>query len=81
MSSPTSEAIARIMAEVRNWPNEQRRSLMEQISSTLIREQAPKRTKKPLRDLIGILKVEGTPPTDEGIQKILDEEKMRKYGT
>jgi hypothetical protein len=43
-------------------------------------ETEPTRPKKSLRDLVGILATDQPPPTDEDVERILEEERMRKYG-
>jgi hypothetical protein len=36
--------------------------------------------KKTLADLVGLFRGDQPPPTDEEVERILDEERMRKYG-
>ncbi len=55
-----------------------RLSLAAKILQSLEAEQT--RPKKSLADLVGILETDKPPPTDEDVEQILEEERMRKYG-
>lgn len=60
------------------WPVDKRLALMERLLAGLKADMpAPK---KPLRGLLGVLTIEGAPPTDEQIDRMLDERRMRKHG-
>jgi hypothetical protein len=54
-----------------------RLSLASKILQSLEAEQA--RPKKSLRDMVGLW-TDMPPLTDEDVRRILDEERMRKYG-
>ena len=55
-----------------------RLSLASKILQSLEAEQT--RPKKSLADLAGILETDRPPPTDEEVEQILEEERLRKYG-
>jgi hypothetical protein len=81
MHPTPSDSIEDIMAKVRNWPADQRRALLKEIARTFGGNQpAPRKAKKPWQDLLGIIPVQGTPPTDDECRNILEEELLKKYG-
>ena len=79
-SVPTTSEIQGILDQVRSWPRESRLSLAREVMATVEEADAPNPERKTLKDLIGILKVDGPPPTDEDCKRILDEERMARYG-
>lgn len=74
---PTYDAILTI---VRQWPAEQRFTLIHEVLQTLAPASAPHQRKKTLADALGMLKTDGPPPTDEEVQQIIDEARWEKYG-
>lgn len=72
-----------IWSEVSNWPPEQRLALATRLLQSLEREEAPvpvsKDRQDALRQLIGIWKTD-PPPNDELVERIVEQERMRKYG-
>ncbi len=66
-----------IWGKVKAWPQPMRVSLASKILQSIEAEQT--RPKKTLADLIGLWS-DMPSPTDEDVERILDEERMRKYG-
>jgi 1,2-phenylacetyl-CoA epoxidase PaaB subunit len=62
---------------VQQWPEDLQLSLAAKIIGRLAEK--PRPPKRTLADLVGILKWEGPPPTDEEVEQILDEERAKKY--
>jgi hypothetical protein len=70
--------VQQIWQRIRSWPQPMRLSLAAKILQSLEAEQT--RPKKSLADLVGILETDNPPPTDEEVEQIVEEERMRKYG-
>ena len=70
-----------VLQRVRTWEPEMRIDLARRILETLVPRQIPPppRTMSP-EEVFGILKTDGPPPTDEECKKIIEEERMKKYG-
>lgn len=66
-----------IVDQVRDWPDEARRELAQEILSTLPTSSEPRRGS--LKDLLGLIKTAGPPPTDAECRAILEEELIRKH--
>ena len=66
---------------VRTWDPEMRIDLARRILETVgpSRIQPPPQTMS-LDEVIGIAKTDAPPPTDKDCKKILEEERMKKYG-
>lgn len=74
---PTLDTILQI---VRQWPADQRFTLIHEVLQTLApTPEAPRQRKKTLADALGMLKTDGPPPTDEEVQQIIDEARWEKY--
>ena len=80
LSVPTTIEIQGILDQVRSWPRESRLSLVREVMATLESPAAPIRERRTLKDLYGILKVDGPIPTDEDCERMLEEERMARYG-
>ena len=78
MSTEQLPKIGEVWREVRQWPTQARLSLASRIIQSLEREQAEP-VQRPAAALIGVWKTD-QPPSDEEVERILEEEKMRKYG-
>jgi hypothetical protein len=65
---------------VRQWPEPMQISLATRILQSLEDEQSRTTSRKSLADLIGIWDTGGTPPTDEQLRGVLEEELLKKYG-
>jgi hypothetical protein len=72
-----------ILREVSGWPPEQRRALATSLLQSLQPDEKPMPVapdqQEALRQLIGIWKTE-QPPTDDEVEQILEQERMKKYG-
>ena len=80
MSLMESEPISEVWEQVKTWPPSQRITLARRILESLetpVRGAAPPR--KSLRNLLGLLKTDAPPPTDEECRKILEEELIKKH--
>jgi hypothetical protein len=81
MTAAQAQQVAELVARVRHWPSEMKRNLAQQVLETLpsveIRE-PPRRGE--VMDLFGILKTAAPPPSDEECERILEEERLKKYG-
>jgi hypothetical protein len=78
MSIEQEEREATIWNEVRAWSARSRLALASRILQSLEQEQAAAASASPI-ELIGIWKID-RPPTDEEIDRILDEERQSKHG-
>ena len=76
-----SKEMFEVLQRVKTWQPDMRIDLARRILETLVPRQIPPppRTMSP-EDIFGILKTEGPPPTDEECKKIVEEERMKKYG-
>ena len=76
-----SKEMFEVLDRVRTWDTEMRIDLARRILETLVSPQIlpPPRTMS-LEDIFGILKTDGPPPTDEECKKIIEEERLKKYG-
>ncbi len=81
MTTVDYQNITEIVNHVRSWPQDARVSLARSILGTLEDELSPPRPKRSLRNLVGIMKWEGPPLTDEDVARIRDEAIMQKYGS
>jgi hypothetical protein len=72
-----------IWREVSSWPPEQRLALATRLLQSLQQEENPvavsKERQEALQQLIGIRRTE-QPPNDEQVDRILEQERMKKYG-
>jgi hypothetical protein len=75
--------VTTIWREVSSWPPEQRLALATRLLQSLQQQERPvavsKEQQEALRQLIGIWKTE-QPPSDEQVERILEQERMIKYG-
>ena len=75
--------LTRIWSELRNWPPEQRLELAARLLQSVQQEAQPvavtKERREALRQLIGIWNT-AQPPSDEQVERILEQDRMKKYG-
>ena len=76
-----SKEMFEVLDRVLTWDTERRIDLARRILETV----APARPLKPaqtmsLGEVIGILKTDAPPPTDAECKKIIEEERLKKYG-
>lgn len=78
----TTDQLTDILNRVAGWPTEVRVSLAQRILHTVEEDLKPKAPRGQRLDrLVGLLKTEGPPPTDEECAAIVEEERMKKYGS
>ncbi len=81
MNVTDSGKIEGILDELRSWPSAERLRLARMILETIETHPVSAAPRKgSLKDLMGILKTDEPPPTDEECCRIVEEERMRKYG-
>jgi hypothetical protein len=81
MTATQSQELADVVNLVKDWPLDIRISLARRILETAERPaiiETPRTLS--LDQVIGILKTDDPPPTDEECERIIEEERMRKYG-
>jgi hypothetical protein len=81
MNATPSQEFVDVLNRIKGWPLDMRITLARRIlETTEMRPIAePPRTMS-LDQVIGILKTDAPPPTDEECGRIIEEERMRKYG-
>ena len=81
MTATQNQELTEVVNRVTGWPLDMRmtfaRRILETVEIPAIME--PPRTLS-LDQVIGILKTDAPPPTDEECERIIEEERMRKYG-
>ena len=78
MSIQPDDRLTDVWREVRDWPAQLRVSLATRILQSLEGGQTGPSRKTPA-DLIGVWRTHH-PPGDQGVERILEEERMRKHG-
>jgi hypothetical protein len=78
MSSSDTSELQDVWGRIKDWPEDLQVSLASKILSSLQHESASSR--RPLSDLVGVLAGDATPPNDEEVERILEEERARKFG-
>ncbi len=80
MSVVGSGTVEGILDHVKNWTPSERLRLARMILETLEAPSigVPSRTES-LKDIIGLLKTDAPPPTDEECRAILEEELIKKH--
>ena len=81
MESVNLKGIFEVWDRVRTWDPEMRIDLARRILETVgpSQIQPPPQTMS-LDEVIGLAKTDAPPPTDEDCKKILEEERLKKYG-
>ena len=81
MKSANLKEIFEVWNRVRTWDPEMRIDLARRILETVVPSQIqPPPQIMSLDEVIGIAKTDASPPTDQDCKKILEEERMKKYG-
>ncbi len=76
-----SNEMYEILDRVRTWDTKTRIDLVQQILETVALSRPPKPTQKmSLDEVVASLKTDVPPPTDEECKKIIEEERIKKYG-
>lgn len=80
MHSIQGDELGEVLNHVRSWPPAKRLALAQTILETLSRDLGDRGVpRRPLKDLLGLLQVEGPVPSDEQCAVILEEERLRKH--
>jgi len=66
-----------VWGRIQAWPEQLRLSLASRILQSLQTGRHPRR--RTLADLVGLLATDQPPPTDESVERILEEHRTRKY--
>ena len=79
MVSPATDALTEEWERVRRWPDEDRRELVSRLLRSL--QQSPSAAPSDVApaQLIGAW-ADVSPPTDEEVAQILEDERQRKHG-
>ena len=86
MANVTANGVAETWERVKGWPPADRIALASRILQSLEREApraaatAPVKERKTVADLWGAWATDQPPPTDEEVERIIEEEIMKKYG-
>lgn len=76
-----SKEMFEVLNRVRTWEPEVRVDLARRILETVVPEQIlPPPQTMTLEEIQAIMKTDKPPPTDEEWKKILEEERLKKYG-
>ena len=80
MGVSESSNIAGLLDQLKGWPSSDRLRLARMILETL-EAGAPERSPRShaLGDILGLLKTDTQPPTDEECQALLEEELVKKH--
>ena len=83
MVSPATDALTEEWERVRRWPDEDRRELVSRLLRSLQQSPSAAPSAAPSdvapAQLIGAW-ADGSPPTDEEVAQILEDERLRKHG-
>lgn len=81
MSTERAPEYQEILTTVVGWPVWQRVALVQNVLRTVAPEPVDDQARRDaLRRLNGMLAGYGPPPTDEDVERWLDERRMEKYG-
>jgi len=85
MSTKKPPTYEEVLAAIRTWPLWQRFEPVQHVLQTIASELPPdpdreKTRREALQRLGGILATDKPPPSDEEVERWLDEHRMEKYG-
>lgn len=76
-----SKEMFEVLQRVRTWQPDMRIDLARRILETVVPRQIPPPPRTmTLEEVQAIMKTDKPPPTDEECKKIIEEERMKKYG-
>ncbi|MGD0654511.1 MAG: hypothetical protein ABSA16_09225 [Thermoguttaceae bacterium] len=78
MSTDQFNELLNVWGQIKDWPEDMRVSLASRILSSLQNE--PTSPCKTLADLVGVLSGVQPPPTDQDVSRIVEEERIKKFG-
>jgi hypothetical protein len=80
-AQPESDEVVEVLTRVSTWPPAKRLALAQELLQTLTGDLGARTSSHTsLKDLLGLLKTQGPPPSDEECDRILQEELARKHG-
>ncbi|MCI0396998.1 MAG: hypothetical protein L0332_10235 [Chloroflexi bacterium] len=81
MASATREDYQEVLETIRTWPTVTRLNLVQDVLKTVESDvNVPRTTTGTLEKALGLLATDAPPPTDEEVERLLEEERIRKYG-
>lgn len=81
MHELTVETYEAVLQTIRQWPLERRLSLVQDVIRTMKSDMEQPRSKKDtLSSALGLLATDRPAPSDEEVQRWLDEHRLEKYG-
>jgi hypothetical protein len=80
MSFQEINSYQQVLQTIHGWPLERRFALVQDVIDTLVTEAVPARSKRKTLDMaLGLLKTDHPAPSDEEVQRWLQERRMEKY--
>lgn len=82
MSTAPDSTFGNVWNEVRVWPQSRKLALAAKILESVHDEsqERPAGPRRNLSDLVGLAATDASPPADEEVERILEEERLKKYG-
>jgi hypothetical protein len=81
MDTLGTDEMVDVITQIRRWPPERKLALVQEVLTELTYDlKSSLSERKPLSNLIGILKTDAPPPNDVECEQIRDEELRKKYG-
>lgn len=80
MSAAESNELNDVLDRVKHWPSERRITLARRVLESVEANPIPRRARSsPLKPLVGLLKTDAPPPTDDECRTILEQELIKKH--
>ena len=80
MTTAETSELLDVWGRVSRWPEPMKLSLATRILQSLDPQTGGPSERKSLRDVIGLWDRGQPPPTDEDVERILEEERLKKHG-
>jgi hypothetical protein len=86
MTTETAPEYREILDRIAGWPPAARLALLRDVLDTLTPEvptvvrQAPRSGRPTLEEVVGLLKTDELPPTDEQVKQWLEQRRIERYG-
>ncbi len=81
MSTVEANELSDVLDRVKDWPPARRIALARRILETVETHEAMNPTRGvPVESVVGLLRGDREPPTDEECSQIVEEERWKKYG-
>jgi len=81
MITRSNEEIREVLSQVTNWSVNDRIALARQILESVEKSPTPSKRGYSADNVIAMLKMPQPPPNDEECRRMLDAERVRKYGS